>query len=128
MYKKAFDCVDSNLLLLKLFNYGFSNNALELLISNYFKDREQCTKISNNMSSPCQIKLGVPQGSVLGLLFFLIFINDLAFLLDSISSKLFADDTTLYKSGPDLDNPITNFKLSIKPLFSWCKFNRLDIN
>jgi len=126
-YRKAFDCVDSNLLLLKLFQYGFSNNALDLIAS-YFKDRQQQTKLNGRISSPSPIKFGVPQGSVLGPLFFLIFINDLAFLLDNLSSKLFADDTTIYKSGPELNALLTAFQQHIKPLFSWCKFNRLDIN
>ena len=80
------------------------------------------------MSEPAEILLGVPQGSVLGPLFFLLFINDLAYLLLGLSSKLFADDTTIYSSGPDLDGVIKDFQTRIKPLSTWCALNRLDIN
>jgi hypothetical protein len=74
------------------------------------------------------INLGVPQGSVLGPLFFLIFINDLAFLLEEIMCKMFADDTTLYDAHEDLDKLISKFKKSLEKLIDWCKFNRLDLN
>jgi len=126
-YRKAFDTVDSNLLLLKLFHYGFTNSALAL-VADCFKGRSQCTKVQGKVSEPADILLGVPQGSVLGPLFFLLFINDLAYLLQGLPSKLFADDTTIYSSGPDLDSVVKDFQASIKPLSTWCSLNRLDIN
>ena len=126
-YRKAFDTVDSNLLLRKLFHYGFDKSATSL-IGSYFKERSQVTKVNGKLSSKANIPLGVPQGSCLGPLFFLIFINDLAFLLEGVTSKLFADDTTIYLSGPDLDNLLTDFKRRIEPLDLWCRHNRLDVN
>jgi hypothetical protein len=125
-FRKAFDLVDSKLLLLKLFHYGFDNNALAL-IKNYFESRQQQVKYRGISSSFADIKLGVPQGSVLGPLFFLIFINDLPFLLELLC-KLFADDTTLYLMGDNVTTLINKFKEYLKPMLDWCKFNKLDIN
>ncbi len=126
-FKKAFDTVDSNLLLTKLFHYGFDTASL-LLIADYFNNRCQKTKIGSFSSKPNLILLGVPQGSILGPLFFLIFINDLLGFLTDVSAKLFADDTTLYCSGPELDDLHCSFDRIIKQLLMWCSKNRLDIN
>ena len=102
-FKKAFDTVDSNLLLSKLFHYGFDTKAL-LLIADYFKNRQQLTKINNSTSEPYKVILGVPQGSILGPLFFFIYINDLIYYINDASAKQFADDTTIYYSDEDLGN------------------------
>jgi hypothetical protein len=74
------------------------------------------------------IKLGVPQSSVLGPLFFIIFINDLPFFLIKILSKFFADDTTLLFHGGTIDSVISSFKLGLKQIIEWCDYNRLFIN
>jgi hypothetical protein len=126
-FRKAFDLVDSKLLMLKLFHYGFDNSSLNL-ISDYFKNRKQISKFNGTKSAANNLNLGVPQGSVLGPLFFLIFINDLAYLLKEVNCKLFADDTTLYSSDSHLDVLLDKFQKSIKPLSVWCLNNRMDIN
>ena len=114
----------------KLFHYGFDNLSLKL-ICNYFNGRSQLVRLNDVLSAVQLIKLGVPQGSVFGPLLFLIFINDLAFIL-ALACKLFADDTTLYEvtQAPNetLESLIIKFKLKLYPLLKWCKFNRMDIN
>jgi ribonucleases P/MRP protein subunit RPP40 len=93
-YKKAFDLVESVFSLLKLFHYGFSNSTIQL-IRNYFFNRRQMTKVGNSKSHMDNISLGVPQGSILGPLFFLIFINDMGLYVIDALLELFADETTL---------------------------------
>ena len=126
-FRKAFDLVDALLLLNKLSLYGFSINAINL-IKNYFSERKQKVKIDGIFSQLCDNLLGVPQGSILGPLFFLIFINDLPYYLKNFLSFLFADDTSLFLSDNDLDQLLLQFNKSIDSLITWCHFNRLDIN
>lgn len=126
-FRKAFDLADPNLLILKLFHYGFDNNSINL-IRNYFKNRSQRVKVDGCLSELRSILLGFPQGSLLGPLFFIIFINDLPFLMEKLYSMLYADDTTLLMQENDLDTLIDQFKKQLKPFTKWCSFNRLDVN
>ncbi len=126
-FRKAFDHVNSELLIHKLSKYGFTNGALNL-ISSYFNKRTQITIYDNCMSDPIDLNLGVPQGSVLGPLLFLIFINDLPSYLNDTNSTLFADDTTIYQSSHNFDDVLINFNNSMDKLLQWCMHNKLVIN
>ena len=91
---KAFDTVNHQILIEKLKHYGIRGNALEIFRS-YLSNRKQYVNIDNCKSKTRPISLGVPQGSVLGPLFFLLFINDLPNCCPDGKVRLFADDTTI---------------------------------
>ena len=92
---KAFDTVNHDILLDKLEHYGIRGNALNLFKS-YLSNRKQYTVIENNQSQICNIECGVPQGSVLGPLFFILFINDLPNCCPLGKVRIFADDTNVF--------------------------------
>ena len=96
--KKAFDTVDHKILLGKLMAYGIKGQAYNL-ISSYLEDRRQLCQVNGKNSGQENIRCGVPQQSILGPLFFLLFINDLPNCLTCTTSRLFADDTSLTASG-----------------------------
>ena len=96
--KKAFDTVNNEILLHKLELYVITGCALAL-IQSYLSDRKQICQLSNKMSSKRNVKCGIPQGSILGSLLFLIYINVLAECLSQATSRLFADDTNLTVAG-----------------------------
>jgi hypothetical protein len=96
--KKEFDTVDHQILLRKLELYGIKGKALTLLKS-YLTNRNQKCQIKNSFSTERLIKCGVPQGSSLGPLFFLLYINYLPQCLNKTKPRLFADDTNLTAFG-----------------------------
>jgi hypothetical protein len=127
-FKSAFDVVHPGLLLTKLEHaYGFDAPALNLL-SNFFVNRTQIVKYGGALSDSCENSLGVPQGSSLGPLLFLVFINDLPFFLEFFFTVLFADDTTLGLEDNNLEILLSTFYISTSQLLEWCKFNLIDIN
>lgn len=95
---KAFDCVNVDILLLKLQHYGIRGNVANLFKS-YLSNRCQFVSFNGNVSDMRNVSCGVPQGSVLGPILFLIYVNDLPSSLGDINSVLFADDATLFAKG-----------------------------
>ena len=98
--KKAFDTVDHRLLLSKLEHYGIRGSALALLES-YLRDRSQYVVYGGVESGRGEVKCGVPQGSVLGPLFFLIYVNDMMKACEGLDLVLFADDTNIFAQDRD---------------------------
>lgn len=92
---KTFDTVNHNVLLLKLLRYGFQGDVIKWFTS-YILNRSQFVYFNNCMSNKAVMTCGVAQGSILGPLLFLIYLNDLAVASSSISPFLFADDTNLF--------------------------------
>lgn len=93
---KAFDTISFKILLHKMKNYGIQDTELNWF-SNYIKNRKHQTKLINNISEPLTTETGVPQGSILGPLLFLVYINNLELNIEG--TVLYADDTTLETSN-----------------------------
>ena len=125
--KKAFDCVNHDLLLCKLRNIGVSEECLPWF-ADYLKGRFICTSLNSNLSTPLPISFGVPQGSILGPLLFIVFINDLFRYAGNCSIQLYADDTVVYFSGNDVDNIQTELNNSLFIIHKWMCSNKLTIN
>ena len=124
---KAFDCISHDLLIAKLYAYGFDMQAITLVHS-YLSDRKQRVKVSNTFSSWSNIIYGVPQGSILGPLLFNIYICDLFLSYDVTDIANYADDNTPY-CGSDSNTSVIDMleRASVK-LFEWFKDNNLKAN
>ena len=124
---KAFDLVNHKLLLQKLAAYKFSCNT-QSWFQSYLTNRSQQVNISGKRSDPKQIAAGVPQGSVLGPLLFLIYINDLPISIKTCILDLFADDATLSSSDPSILNLTNCLNADLKNFQDWCVRNNMVAN
>ena len=126
-FAKAFDTVNHEILLGKLENYGIRGIALQW-IRNYLNNRMQCTEIGDTQSELELIKCGVPQGSVLGPLLFLIYINDIVSSSKLFNFTLFADDTSLYYSCKNTNNLEAVINCELAKISDWLSANKLSLN
>ena len=126
-FSKAFDMVNHEILLKKLVHYGIRGLAHTWLAS-YLSNREQYVSINGKHSSSKMLECGVPQGSILGPLLFIIYINDIPHLSHLAKFILYADDANIIITGNNLDEIEAKFTALSTALMAWVSSNELALN
>ena len=129
-YRKAFETLDHVILCQKLIDYNFSPKSVKWFRS-YLVNRKHAVCTNSLTSEPSIVRYGVPQGSTLGPLLFIIYVNDLLFSLETAAREnviMYADDTVLYVSDQDPMACVKNSQRLLDELYRWCQKNKLTIN
>lgn len=126
-YSKAFDTVNHSILLSKLEAYGIRGLALDWFRS-YLDNRRQCVRVGSSYSDYGSISFGVPQGSVLGPVLFVLFVNDIANVSAILKTILFADDTTVSAAGSNFHELCNIVDSELEVVTSWSISNKLSLN
>ena len=126
-FSKAFDTVNFDILLDKCRHYGVRGIPLRWL-SNYLKNRFQHVSLSGTCSPKLPISMGVPQGSILGPLLFLIYVNDLPEVPDNLKTVMYADDGNFFVSGKDINCLFNLANTDLTLIGDWLQANRLSLN
>lgn len=124
---KAFDTVNHSILLKKLYNYGVRGCQANLIAS-YLQGRKQQVEWNGVTSSSRTVERGVPQGSILGPLLFVLYVNDLPGNIQTKSTCLYADDTTLLNCDKEINDLKEKTKNSIEEAQKWFEVNELQLN
>lgn len=125
--RKAFDCVDHALLLQKLVYAGIRGLALQL-IKSYLDNRKQCVVVGTAQSGLKAIGCGVPQGSVLGPLLFLVYVNDVSKLPLKGTISLYADDSGVFCSNMTFDQNVAELSCDLNVINDFLQLNKLQLN
>lgn len=126
-FKRAFETIDVNILLKKLYAYGVKDTESKWF-SSYLNDRYQRTSFEGHISEDTLVKHGVPQGSVLGPLLFILYINDIHHCIKHGQINLFADDTLLYIKTTDIEDGLNKLNDDLNNLQGWLNENKLKLN
>ena len=121
--RKAFDLISHECLLEKLRIYQCDDNSSKWFRS-YLTGRTQQTAIKGHLSETAVITAGIPQGSILGPLLFILYMNDLPLHIDN-NIDMFADDSTLYTSGHSVDEIQRSLQNNLNAVTTWCEDNRM---
>ena len=125
--QKVFDTVDHKILLSKINHYGIKGIPYEWFKS-YLTNRQQFTTVNNKQSELSSIEFGIPQGSILGPLLFLIYINDLSKAIIFSSVHHFADDTNILYVSSSLKNVNKKLNHALSNLVQWLRANKILLN
>ena len=125
--RKAFDTVDHNILLSKLQLYGFNTTPVGWFKS-YLSDRTQLCCINGANSETKIVTCGVPQGSILGPLLFIIYINDIVTCTEYCDINMFADDTIFYLSNNNVDIINNHLQCDLNNIHQWLCANKLSLH
>lgn len=124
--KKAFDSINHQILMSKMKDqFGIHDNEL-IWFTSYLTDREQVCCVNDHISSRKPIKSGVPQGSILGPLMFLLYINDLPKYLKFTTPGLYADDTQIFASSDNYDELVDLLNSDLENISRWLSDNKLQ--
>ena len=107
--------------------YNFSENT-RLYFKSYLTNRTQLVQIGNTTSTIMEIKSGVPQGSILGPILFIMHINDMVYSCSDKAVDLYADDSTLYKSGTNINDIQNRLQNDLNRINIWCKYNNMALH
>ena len=124
---KAFDSLDRSILFKKLSVYGITGIELQWFKS-YFSNRQQYVVYKNVSSDKQPIEYGTPQGSILGPLLFLIYINDITFATNFVKFVIFADDTNIFYSSNDIRSVYLTMNAELRLIHRWLLCNKLTLN
>ena len=123
---KAFDCIDHNILLQKMAKIGFTGSSLKWFES--YLVRTQTVRFDGNISAKLNVKTGIGQGTILGPLIFIFYVNDLISVMNNFKVNMYADDCILFSSGNDWKKMISKMQPELDKIHEWCLHNRLQIN
>jgi len=124
---KAFDTLNHRILLDKLHSYGI-RGPLHQWVTDFLSNRKQFISFHSTKSIELPVSCGVPQGSTLSPLLFLLYINDVVHVSSSLKFILFADDTSVFLSGKDINQLINTLNSELSKLYTWLCINKLSLN